>query len=128
MSWTNRDTTKVEPAQKFSDAAFVESNAKPILDAVPQINAAPANHAVLRQIGTVFNPGGHFGFLFSRQQRPGPEMGMVKQTRHAVLIISKHPIAKGLAVHRAGFGSRLAGMAIQHHRDRKHAPGRFGIL
>jgi hypothetical protein len=34
MSWTNRDTPKIQPTQKFTDAALVEDDAETILDPV----------------------------------------------------------------------------------------------
>jgi hypothetical protein len=128
MLGTDRDPAEIQTAQQFANAALMEHHTEPGLDPLAQVDAAPAYHAVHRQIGTFHNPTVDFGLLRGCQKGSRPGMAMIGQALEALIVVAANPIAQGLPVHRTGLSGGCAGMTIQHQGNRQKTPGNTNPL
>ena len=117
-----------EPPQQGADAALGQMYAEAGLDHLRQVDPAPADHAVLGQIGTGADQRRQLGLMIRRQAGLGARWLAVRQPGQALLVEAMDPVAQGLTVHAAGL-RRLGTAATLHHQsERQHAPGRGRIL
>jgi hypothetical protein len=104
----------VAESQRFqdaADAALVQQHEKPRQDALLQIDQPPAHKAVLCRVRYLANPLRQHRFLrFGELSRRTAAMRAVGQARHAMLVVSDHPIAQCVTVHPAA--SRLASAEV----------------
>ena len=119
---------EIQCFQDAADAALVQQHEKPRQDALLQIAQPPAHNAVLCRVRSLPDPSGQHRFLrFGKLGRRTAAMRTVGQTRHAMLVVSDHPIAQCLTVHPAAsrrFGSRTV---LQNQPDRQQPTGQFRI-
>jgi hypothetical protein len=128
MPWADRNVAEIQRFQDPADAALVQQHEEPRQDALLQIAQPPAHNAVLCRVRSFANPLAQHRFLrFGELARRTAAMRTVGQTRHAMLVISDHPIAQCLTVHPADprrFGST---MALQNQPDGQQATRQFRI-
>jgi hypothetical protein len=66
MARADRDASETEPPQLLANAALVQAHRKCHRNLVAEINAPPADHAVLLTVGTRAHPLGNLRQLFVR--------------------------------------------------------------
>ena len=124
----HRQPPETQCCQLLADAAFVQHDAEFRLDAVLQVTATPAHHAVAHRVGTGLDPGRKRGQLFGCKP-PGPMRHRpVHQPAEALGIVAMYPVPERLAVHPAGLRRRRAVNPLHHQRNRQHPPCRTRVL
>src|SRR5689334_99737 len=121
---THRQAGEAEPAQHLADRALVQPDREPRLEQGPEIDPAPAHHAVAVRIGALFDGRRQLGLLLGRETRPAPRPGPVAQARETLGVVTVDPVGQGLPVH-AGRPRRLLPRGpLQHQRQGEHPPRR----
>lgn len=117
-----------EPPQQGADAALGQMDAKAGLDHLRQVDPAPADDAVLGQIGTGADQRRQLGLMLRRQAGPGARRLAIRQPGQALLVEAMDPVAQGLTVHAAGLRRFGTAATLHHQRERQHPPCRVRIL
>jgi hypothetical protein len=69
MLRADRHVAEFQSPQHLALCAFVHRHAEPLVDPLAQIKSAPADHPILRQVGTLLNPCLKLGLLRWVEQR-----------------------------------------------------------
>jgi hypothetical protein len=120
MLGADGDAAEVQAPQYLPHAPLMHRYTEPLHDPFAQVEPAPANHAVFREVGTLLDPSLQLRFLISAQQCRTARPGTIREAFQAMLIIANDPVAQRLSLHRLRFGGRLTRMTRQHHRDRQN--------
>jgi len=100
----------------------MQRDAEASFQLVAQIHAPPAHHPMTNRIGASLNQLGQFGLLLRCEFWLGTWRLQIVQAAQALSVVAMHPIPKGLAIHAAGLGCRLAIRSIEHHCKSQHPP------
>src|SRR5689334_8811883 len=121
---THRQAGEAEPAQHLADRALVQPDREAGLDQGPQVDPAPAHHAVPVRVRPPLDGGGQLRFLLGREPRLASRSMTVVQAGEALLVVPMHPVAQGLPVHAGRPRRLLARGPLQHQRQGEHPPRR----
>jgi hypothetical protein len=88
----------------LANRTLVHLNPEQFLELLLQIDPAPSNNTILRQIRLYFCKGGQLLTLIGCQSRRNARRLPVDQPIQAILVVAMNPIAQGLALHAAGLG------------------------
>lgn len=94
-------------------------HAKLAQDAVPQVGAPPADHAVPRQIRAKLDPADQCLLLCPRQRGLRSRGPLIAEPIQSAGVVAMHPVPQGLAIHAGCRRRRRAGGPIQHQRNRQ---------
>jgi len=128
MARARRDVSETEPPQQLANRALVISNIPAREDQLPQVNTAPAHHAVALNVGTGFDQRRQRGFLLCAQPPRRPRRLAVDQSLRPRGIEAAHPIAQSLRGHGAQLGRRGPVLAFVSRRNRQQPTRLVGIL
>jgi hypothetical protein len=69
MLRADRHVAEPQSPQHLANCAFVHRHAEPLVDPFAQIKSAPADHSILRRVGTLLDPCLELGLLRRVEQR-----------------------------------------------------------
>ena len=130
LRWVLRPRAVVREAlllQQTPDRDLIEFDIEALLDDLLEVDATPAHHAVLLDVGPSLHDLAELGLLLGRQLRLGAGSLGVDQPFRTALIEGMHPIPQRLAIHAADAGRLVALHAILHGSKRQQPPDLIGI-
>ncbi|CAA9299606.1 MAG: hypothetical protein AVDCRST_MAG40-262 [uncultured Gemmatimonadaceae bacterium] len=127
MPRPDRQAPEPQLGQQLAHRALVQAHPELAPDPRLQVAAAPAHHAVARQLRPLLDPAVHRGLLLGREPRRGAGGAAVRQPGDPLGVVAVHPVAERLPVHAARLGRVLARTPVQHQRDRQHPPRRVRV-